>query len=357
MHYALCIMHCALCIILLLSCATKPDIPEIPTTSDNLQIDLTIPTHGNPIDFDIYNQSIFVAEEQVGFTLYKTSGETIFHKDHTEGSHYWTETTLARYYPPHNLILVYDRKNDDHFHIFTYDEQNTTNPVIEITAPPASNTNNIRDIIIEQNPLSENRFRVYYGFFGESTNRFNKAYFEIGNISVLASERYINLENPIYNLIFHDDYIITARGLMGISIFDKDLDNVSTCATPTNARAVISNSNICYVADYAGLCLIDISDIANPTLLSQTPLPDGRATTLDIDDTHLYLAIGSDNGGGLYLFDISQPSQPTQISHLSRNSIGYTINKVMFAGDKLYVASRELGIVVISYLQPETRAK
>jgi len=341
--FSLCIMHYAICIILLtLSCATKPDIPP-----QRMQIEHIITTHGNPIDFDISNNTIFVAEDQVGFSLFHKNGSQIYHQDQDEIGSYWTQVTLIRYFLPHNIILVYDRTNDDYFRVFAYDENNAT--VTQLPSSPASNTNNIRDLVLETTPINSNRFRAFYGFYGEATNRFNRAYFDIGITTTLASERYINVDNPIYNLTIQDDHIIAAMGPLGITIFDKNLDEKYTCLTLQNARAVKIKEITIYVADYAGLCMVDVSDITQPVLLPKTLTIDGRATCLDIDTTQKYLAVGSNNGGGLYLFDISNPTLPAQIAHFSKNTVGNTINKIMFHNDKLYVASREMGILSISY--------
>jgi len=351
------ILATSLLTLLFFSCITKPDVVDTPPPSPDehcMVIERTIYTHGNPLDFDIANQTLFVAEDQVAFTLYKKDGSLIYHRDQHDTGQYWTETTLCRFYPSLNIILVYDRSIDHRFYLFSYDENNTTTPVTAISSPPPSYTSGIRDLVADPVPISSNRFRIFYSFYDGSTTRLNKAVFEIGASTNLTYENQIDLEGPLYNLTLHGDYIVTASGTRGILVFDSTLDNTYTCSTPQNARAVKIKGNILYVADYAGLCLIDISDITNPILL-QTHALSARATTIDIDTTQTFLAIGSNNGGGLYLFDISDPTHPNQIDHLPRKSIGSTINKVMFSDNELYVASKELGIVAISYSLPEAR--
>jgi len=329
-------------LVLLISCADKPDLSNTP-----LQIEKVITTHGNPVDFDLSQKTIFVAEDQVGFTLYNRSSGTQIYHQHEENYNFWTQITLVRYYEPHNVILVYDRTNNNLFHLFKYNEASLT--VTESPSPPASNSNNIRDIVFDDTPINDQRFRTFYGFYGAGVNNINRAFFDIGNTTatLIAEIPYVEINNPIYNLKLHGDYIIAAMGTIGVTIFDKNLSASYNCPTNNNARAVAVNGDIVYVADYnEGICLIDIADITQPALLGRKIEISGRATTIDISGNQM--AIGSNNGGGLYLFNIADPLNPVELAHLTREKIGTTINKVKFYNGKLYIASREKGIVCVT---------
>jgi len=327
-------------LIFLASCANKPDLPN--TT---MQIEKVITTLGNPIDFDLSQNTIFVAEDQVGFSLYnRTTGSQMFHQNNEYGN-FWTQITLVRYYEPLNIILVYDRTTSNNiFHLYKYNEADLT--VTECPSPPASNTNNIRDIVFENTPLNEQQFRTFYGFYGYGTNNINRAYFDISLGTLTSNPAYFATNNPIYNIMLYNDYIIAAMGTIGVTIFDNSLGTSFNCPTLGNARAVAVAGNILFVADYnEGVSLVDISNITQPTLLGKKIDVSGRATTIDILDNNL--VVGSNNGGGVYIFDIADPTNPVELAHLTREKIGTTINKVKFYAGKLYIASREKGIICV----------
>jgi len=66
----------------------------------------------------------------------------------------------------------------------------------------------------------------------------------------------------------------------------------------------------------------------------------GYATSLAVSGNKLALSSG---GGGIYLFDVSIPSKPQLLQHLT--SCGYT-NTVKFMDNKLVVGARDQGILI-----------
>ncbi|MCK9330270.1 MAG: hypothetical protein M0Q94_10390, partial [Candidatus Cloacimonetes bacterium] len=56
-----------------------------------------------------------------------------------------------------------------------------------------------------------------------------------------------------------------------------------------------------------------------------------------------FLALGS-GSGGVYLYDISNPTTPILIDNLNEDEIGY-VYKVLFFKNELYISSKSRGIV------------
>ena len=85
--------------------------------------------------------------------------------------------------------------------------------------------------------------------------------------------------------------------------------------------------------------MVNIGAPAEP-LLVHTFDTTGYATSIDIMGS---LAAVSSGSGGIYLFDISNPSSPILKQNL--RSAGYT-NNAKFNKGKLVVASRDQGVLI-----------
>jgi hypothetical protein len=101
-------------------------------------------------------------------------------------------------------------------------------------------------------------------------------------------------------------------------------------------RGVITNGFYAYVAlGPSDLNVVDISNPEDPVALSGDYLT-GGAYELALRDDYLYVASGSYDDNGLYVFDISNPGQPSQIgfySYASPQEITLHDNYAFMAGN------------------------
>ncbi|MEM7159417.1 MAG: hypothetical protein AAF799_41650 [Myxococcota bacterium] len=84
------------------------------------------------------------------------------------------------------------------------------------------------------------------------------------------------------------NHLYVAEGATGLRIYDVesgDPELLSTLPLPGSSRDVIVEGDRAYVADSAGMAIVDISDPRDPQLLSQ----------IDSDGTSLALAMGADD--------------------------------------------------------------
>ncbi len=111
------------------------------------------------------------------------------------------------------------------------------------------------------------------------------------------------------------NYAYVADGFAGLVILDiSDITNpvlVGVYNTPGYALRVYVVDNLAYVADsYGGLRIIDVSDVSNPHEIGHHQTP-GYARDVVVKNGYAYVA---DNEGGLLIFDVTDPSNPVEIS-------------------------------------------
>lgn len=93
-----------------------------------------------------------------------------------------------------------------------------------------------------------------------------------------------------------------------------------------------------YVADWAGIRVLDVTDPALPVPGGRVVLPDD-AEQIVISGTVAYVAAG--DVGGIRVLDISDPAMPTEVG--SYNTPG-TAHKVLIDGATAYVADGNQGV-------------
>jgi hypothetical protein len=321
---------------MLLSCAREPDFTR-------LKIEAIYPTLGDPVDFDITDQTIFVAENTMGFSIHdRVSGEKLhqFHQIIDEEIGLLININrilLTRFYKPMNTLFVYDRTAADRFLVYGYDEDIAE---INFRSSFTGRTNNIRDMIIETIPFDTDRVKLTWSYWGDPSNAIRISYFNVETVSALQISME-NVPNMIYALDLKNNLLLSAQGDRGIMIHDGALNRINEINLSGSARDVKVLGDAVYVAaNNGGLHLLKFNDISTPGVTSRNVNISGNARTLAVNDN--YLAVGTTDG--LMLFDIQNPLEPKLLDMISRNTIG-DINKVMFFRDRLYAASQTLGIV------------
>ncbi len=115
------------------------------------------------------------------------------------------------------------------------------------------------------------------------------------------------------------------------------------------ARAVRVEGNIAYVSAFTqGLHSIDISDPANPLLLDSETVPGMASAQLDIAGS---LVATADEGGGMNLWDVSDPAD---IIHLSTYPTVGKANDLVIHGDIIYMVEKGAGVHILDISDPTT---
>lgn len=138
-------------------------------------------------------------------------------------------------------------------------------------------------------------------------------------------------------------YIIDKdAGLMIVDITDKATPVlVGTFATADGWDAAVSG-NYAYIADGDdGLIILDISDKTNPVLES-TKGDLKVAYKIWVDQSTVYIVAGW--GGGLWVFDVTDPSAPDQIDRVRNGGNG----GVHIVNDYVYTIDSEEGLQIFS---------
>ena len=139
-----------------------------------------------------------------------------------------------------------------------------------------------------------------------------------------------------------EEYMFAACNQRGIFVSDRfSYENLTEFDTPGEALRIKVQGNYAYVATrQTGLNVYDVSDIYNPVEVYNYDTT-GYAQNLDVNEDYCVVASG---GGNLYVYDISDP---TNIRFIEREtSTGYTNNVKIDDNNRVYVATRDEGVVI-----------
>lgn len=139
------------------------------------------------------------------------------------------------------------------------------------------------------------------------------------------------------------DTALLAMEELGLRIYDVSTPGgtfeLGAVDTPGEARAVASDGQYAYVADWrAGLQVVDIGDPSAPVIVASADT-EGNADGIWYESGRVYVAAHS---GGLRVFDVTDPTAPELVGHLDTPYA----NDVFVAGPLVYVADRDLGLVI-----------
>jgi hypothetical protein len=123
---------------------------------------------------------------------------------------------------------------------------------------------------------------------------------------------------------------------------------LSTLATGDDARALLVDGSLAYVANGAsGLLVADLSDPANPGVEARfDPEASDMARGLTLSGTTLYLCMGE---AGLLILDVSNPASPEEIGS---HDPGRALNRVAVQGTHLYAANDDAGLLILDVEDP-----
>jgi hypothetical protein len=160
----------------------------------------------------------------------------------------------------------------------------------------------------------------------------------------------IDTDGTAYGITISGNIAYVADGGAGVSIIDvSDLTNPTTLSTIDTAGwayGITISGNIAYVADgYEGVSIIDVSDPTNPTTLSTIDTAE-RAFGITISGNIAYVA---DARAGVSIIDVSDPTNPTTLSTIDTGSWAYGIT---ISGNIAYVADGRAGVSIINVSDP-----
>ena len=105
----------------------------------------------------------------------------------------------------------------------------------------------------------------------------------------------------------------------------------------------ISGDNVCITNESEIIKLVDISDPANPEIISTFETA-GIVYHLDLEDDFVYVGISSSGGGGLYIYNISDPTFPSLTGSVQFSTM---LCDVCISGNLAYVTAFDLGMKII----------
>jgi hypothetical protein len=311
-------------IIFLMSCADFNEPTEIEHT---LEIEAVFPTSGYARDIYVSDSLLYIAEEQMGFSIYRIETDSLF-------LHYQEQPQkVLLLYPveERNLLFIYDEVHSDRIWVYDISDPDS----LKVKPSVLGGTSGVKDMHCLQSIgdsidvmwTKDNKF--YHGVYTD---------YWLGLL--VEPEFPLQFPTPLAGFEFDNDFFYLAGYQGGFYIADRRSGNIlSATDTPGQALAVAVNNDYAYIADReCGLQVIDISDKSNPSLLEEASydINYGYAQEIDISGNYLAIAWG---GSGVFLFDISNPAKPVYMDSIDDEEIGYTYD-VEFYKDKLYVATR-----------------
>ncbi|MCD4829796.1 MAG: hypothetical protein K8R90_10250 [Candidatus Cloacimonetes bacterium] len=303
---------------------------------------------GDPQDFVVTQDYVYVAEDQAGFSIWQRDGLQLI----SQNWDYDVDIRNAKYI---SVVEEYDR-------VYVYNTTGTDGIfIIDVSDPAATvwvgqdvgSTQNLGGIRYKVNTheYPEQYFDEVSQIVGMRTidNQFLYGYIEITDTADIPNgspdDLRVTLPNDLRGFDEDFQYFYLTGEQLGLYIVDKTTHALGQCDTPGEALQVAVNGDIAYIADRQdGLAVIDISDRANPVLLDTGYNTSGYAQSLDFEGD--WLAVGS-GGGGVYLFDISDPAAPKFVDRIPTSEVGYT-RCVDIQGGRVYVASRDNGLVELT---------
>ena len=133
-------------------------------------------------------------------------------------------------------------------------------------------------------------------------------------------------------------------------VLAQDSTNVRTIGyydTPGIACAISIHDELSYVADmFEGLCIIDVSNPANPFQSGYLDSLSNWVVGLVVSNGYAYL---SDQQMGFRIIDVSNPSSPFEVGSCYANG---TIGGLSVSGDYAYVAEYDSGVRIINTSDP-----
>ena len=338
------IFLCIVTTLVIMGCAKASDPTE---TSASILSEVTrIPLNGDAFGIDYSDSYIAVAEYDSQMSIIdKNTFERTWYTEIVglEGSVY----TLGRnrrinLVEELNYLLVTEEKEADSYKILDISQIDT----LKILGSVTGGTYGIRQIELypyDDPDAVEWQNYTARGFY-VNDNKISEVVWEsVGQaMGALGDDFVWRYPVRIYGAEQTDNYMFAAAGQRGVFVSDRSNYNILTeFDTPGEALRIEVRGNYAFVAcRQSGLYVYDVTDIYNPIEVYNYDTT-GYAQNLDVNDNYAVIASG---GGNLYVFNISDP---TNIRFIEREtSTGYTNNVRIDNDNRVYVATRDEGLVI-----------
>ena len=134
--------------------------------------------------------------------------------------------------------------------------------------------------------------------------------------------RYFAIDNNIGYFVYTSNGRSNPGGLDIIDLHDPSQPELLSRYPSFNPTGVVVSDSVAYVADGSrGVDVLDISDPLNPSRITLVATPDD-ARFVSLDNNLLYVAA---NNAGLLVYDISDPSLPTLVGTYDTPGAAYVV--------------------------------
>ncbi len=118
---------------------------------------------------------------------------------------------------------------------------------------------------------------------------------------------------------------------------------------PADAMGLCTDGDYVYIATgSSGLTIVNISDIYNPQVVGEVPLPGGIALSVDVKDNTAYVAT---DRAGLFVINITNRNDPSILREV--NTLGRT-KDVQVAGNYAFIADADYGLRAVDISVPDS---
>ncbi|RMF25998.1 MAG: hypothetical protein D6759_20445, partial [Chloroflexi bacterium] len=148
------------------------------------------------------------------------------------------------------------------------------------------------------------------------------------------------LTPDVQEIVLSDEYAYVGAwglGLCVVGISEPSAPRVAGCTDFGGIQNELAFSDSYVYVTGRPLRVVDVADPARPYEAAQLRL-EGEITDIAIAGSYAYVAAG---GGGLWVVDLSNPTAPREVGHLSLYAAGLFI-----AGPYAYVVERDLPTVI-----------
>lgn len=290
---------------------------------------------GNPSQIDTGDNYAFVALDQGGLAQINLSTFALnwypeMSADDGSSFKFWRNRRLG-YIEETDRLFFYEVQTTDKFHVI-----NTENPdSLKIIDSIVGGTSSVQDIHARALDVPLDDYTMEVAFTSEGM-KFRYGHYD----GVMFLGRYaIDTSTYLSGIHIDGDYIYLASQQNGMAIHNKeDGAFVSSVVTGGEAQKIVVNDGYAYLAArQSGLKIVDVRDVHNPVLVGGYDTT-GHATFVDYSQGHVAISSG---GGGVYLFDVSDPAAPKLKERITE--CGY-VNSVKMEGNILIVGSRDEGV-------------
>jgi len=326
-------------LVILLSCAKKST--EY-TVKHILEQEAAVQIVGNPLDLDIGDNRVYVAEDQGGLSIINLSNynkqwiNSFVSADSDVVS--LIKIRKVSVISSLNRLFINETEGSDLIRIIDTTIPDSTKIIDNITGA----TQDIKDMRFQAITEAGSQFS-FEGYFcaGRSVSYGKYGTHITGLPPFFTITRTYNSPASANGAFFTGQHVYVAAEQRGLVIFNRNDGSVlSSLDLPGEAQKVKVVGSYAYVpCRQDGLQIVNISNPAAPFKAGSVDTS-GYATNVDVWNNY---AVVSSGGGGIYLFDVTNPANPVLKDNIT--DCGY-VNNVRFNNGKVLVASRDKGLLI-----------